>query len=46
MCHTHGYDVDDAHDSRNCFYPDKHHDKTATKANPKGACVLYKHLCT
>ena len=46
MCHTHGYDVDDAHDSRNCFYPDKHHDKTATKANPKGACELYKHLCT
>ena len=44
VCHTHGYDVDNDHTSTTCKWPDKHHNYTATKADPKGACALYKRL--
>ena len=43
-CSTHGYDVADDHDSGSCNYPDRHHDFTATKADTKCGCQLYKRL--
>lgn len=43
-CHTHGYDVADDHTSKLCNYPDSHHDFTATRANIKSGCQLYKRL--
>ena len=46
MCHTHGYDCSKTHNSRTCLYPDKNHDKTATKDDPKDACKVYQRLNT
>lgn len=43
-CHTHGFDVSTAHDSKTCEYPDKYHDFTATKSNTKDGCQIYKRL--
>ena len=43
-CHTHGYDVADNHHSGSCNYPDRHHNFTATRADTKCGCQLYKRL--
>ena len=43
-CHTHGYDVAENHGSKDCNYPDKNHDFTATLSDTKDGCQLYKRL--